>query len=55
MVDKIVYLLQGTGTELDNLNALLEDGWKVVQMSVTMEEECAGCFFWIRKETNVLS
>ena len=47
-MDKIVYLPQGTGTALDNLNQLLENGWHVVQMSVASENECTGCFVWIR-------
>ena len=51
-MDRIVYLVQGTGASLDNLNELLENGWKVVQMSVISENEAAGCFFWIRKEND---
>ena len=49
-MEKIVYLSQGTGSDLDNLNKLLESGWKVVQMCSMSSDDGGGCFVWIRKE-----
>jgi len=51
-MDKIIYLPQGTGTAMNNLNELLENGWTVVQMSTASENEAAGCFIWIRKNND---
>ncbi|MCL2089031.1 MAG: hypothetical protein FWH14_06075 [Oscillospiraceae bacterium] len=45
-MDKVVYLPQGTGTALDNLNELLFNGWSIVEIHTT--DAC--CFVWIKKD-----
>jgi len=50
-MEKIVYLPQGTGTALDNLNKFLESGWQVVEMHSVSSRDDFGCFVWIRKES----
>ena len=47
-MDKIIFLRKDN--ELSNLNNLLSVGWKVVQMSVTAENESPGCYVWIKKD-----
>ena len=45
-MDKIVFLRKDSG--VDRLNELLENGWKVIQMTVSSENESTGCYVWIR-------
>ncbi|MCL2095792.1 MAG: hypothetical protein FWH10_02675 [Oscillospiraceae bacterium] len=50
-MDKIIYAhKKGENGELEKLNELLENGWKVIQMSIAQEQETYGCYVWIRKD-----
>ena len=47
-MDKIIFLRKDQG--LDKLNDLLSTGWKVIQMSISSENNSVGCYVWIRKD-----
>jgi hypothetical protein len=47
-MDKIVFLRKDQG--LDKLNELLLKEWKVIQMSISSENDSVGCYVWIRKD-----
>ena len=50
-MDKIIYVhRKGDQGELKELNEMLENGWKVVQMSAVSEQETYGCYVWIKKD-----
>jgi hypothetical protein len=50
-MDKIIYVhKKGDDGELKKLNELLENGWKVIQMSAVSENETYGCYIWIKKD-----
>ena len=52
-MDKIIYVhRKGEQGELKELNELLENGWKAIQMSTVSEQDSYGCYVWIRKDDN---
>ena len=50
-MDKFIYVhKKGEQGELERLNELLENGWRVMQMSAVSEAETYGCYVWIREQ-----
>jgi len=46
-MDKIIFLRKDQG--IYELNELLSTDWKVIQMSISSENDSVGCYVWIQK------